>query len=455
MSRGTRNPDRLNPADARLLDLERRRGLPLHVGFVLVFEGDAPPAGALAEHVAQRLATVPRFRRVVVEVPLRQGRPVWAPDPHLHLAYHVRRESLPGGDERALARLAGHLFSERLDRTRPLWELTVVEGLDADRFALIAKSHAVLASEHDGDPDIVGALLDEDTQPPPPAAAAGADPPAGPLPSPGQLLAGAIVERACAPGELLESLRGALLAVRDELGRRDLDPLARLDAATPSPLNRPTGPQRRFAWLDEPFELVRAAKERLGGTVNDVVLAAVAGAVGSELRAAGTDTDGLVLRALTPVAGAAEGRLLAAYAPLPVGLRDERRRHSEISRALDGLRDSGRAAAAGALRSRAGFAPTAMIGAAARLQTTQRSFNLAVTNAPGPPGARRLLGRRLAAIHPAMPLAPAQTLSVAVISSGGRVCFGLLGDRGALADPGRLVGFLHEALLELAPREAR
>src|ERR1700691_127606 len=148
MSRGTRNPNRLNPADARLLDLEGRRGLPLHVGFVLIFEAAAPPAARLLEHVTGRLEMIPRYRRVALAVPLRQGRPVWAPDPHLHLAYHLRRESLPGGDEAALARLSGHLFSERLDRTRPLWEMTVVEGLDEDRFALIAKSHAVLAGEH-------------------------------------------------------------------------------------------------------------------------------------------------------------------------------------------------------------------------------------------------------------------------------------------------------------------
>jgi diacylglycerol O-acyltransferase len=137
-----------------------------------------------------------------------------------------------------------------------------------------------------------------------------------------------------------------------------------------------------------------------------------------------------------------------------VGLEDERRRHSEISRALDGLRDSGRAAGALELSARAGFAPVSTIAAAARLATLHRSFNLMVTNVPGPQEPRHLLGRRLRSIYPALPLAPGQALSIAVISYAGRLCFGLLSDYDALADPELLAGFLAESLAELPPRAA-
>ena len=181
------------------------------------------------------------------------------------------------------------------------------------------------------------------------------------------------------------------------------------------------------------------------------MLTAIAGAVGRYLRAYGEDLSGLVLRALVPVADARGERLLPAYAPLPVGIDDARRRHAEIGRALDGLRDSGRAAGAEELSARAGVAPASMIGAAARIQADERSFNLMVTNVPGPQDPRYLLRRRLRSIYPAVPLAPGQTLSIAVISYAGRLCFGLLSDDGCFDDAEFFAQLLSEALDELTP----
>src|SRR5579862_7469757 len=152
-----RRPERLTPADARLIDLEARVGRPLHVASVLVLDGTPPALEELTEHVGRRLGLAPRYRRRVVEVPLRQGRAVWVDDPRLHLGYHVRVEALPGAaDEAALARLAGRILSQRLDRHKPLWELWLVEELRPGRFALLAKSHAALV---DGwrNPDLVAA----------------------------------------------------------------------------------------------------------------------------------------------------------------------------------------------------------------------------------------------------------------------------------------------------------
>jgi diacylglycerol O-acyltransferase / wax synthase len=449
-----RTPERLTPGDARLLDLEQRRGVALHVGSVLLFDGHAPSPAELTEHVRARLAHVPRHLRRVVEVPLRQGRPVWVEDPHLHLGYHVHTEALPGdADEAALARLAGRVLSQRLDRGKPLWEVCLVEAMRPHGFALIVKSHAVLV---DGgrNRDLVSVLLDDSAASP--GGDAGVPAPGGavarPPPSPAELLAGSLVERTLDPREALETLRALTLHVREALGRVNLDPLARLSAPPPpSPLDGPTGPHRRLVWADAPLEPLRAARERLRGTVNDLVLTAVAGALGWYLRARGVNVDGLVLRALVPVADARGERLLAAHAPLPVGIEDARRRHADISRALDGLRDSGRAAGAGELSALAGFAPTGMLAAAARLAAGRRGCNLVVANVPGPQAPRYLLGRRLRSIYPALPPAPDQALSVAVISYDGRLCFGLLTDHEAIDDPELLGRCLAEALAELAP----
>ena len=271
-------------------------------------------------------------------------------------------------------------------------------------------------------------------------------------PGPGrrQLLLETLAERARDPREALESLRALAARMREELECRDLDPLARAGAPPPSRLNRPAGraPPLRLAG-DRASRALREAKERLGGTVNDAVLTAVAGALGRYLRVHGEDTDGLVLRALVPLADAVPGRLLATYVPLPVGIEDPRRRHAEISRALDGLRASGRAARRRALIERDGFAPATMISQAARLQARQRAFNLAVTNVPGPQEPRYLLGRTLRSVYPALPLARNQTLSVALVSYAGRLCFGLLGDHDALGDLDLLARLLEESLAEL------
>ena len=435
--------DRLTGEETRLLDLEQRRGLPLHAAWVLVFDGDAPTLAELTEHVRARLERVPRYRRRVVAVPLRGGRAVWADDPHLRVAYHVRVEALPRpADEAALARLASRVLTQRLDRDKPLWEVCLVEELRPDRFAVIVASHAALVDgERNG--DIVGALLDDSAAVPLSPSASAWTP--RPLPAGARLLA----DSARDPREAIETLRGALRRAREELERHDLDPLARIGAPPRSRLNGATGPRRRLTWLEVDLAPLRATKDRLGGTVNDLVLTAVAGALGRRLRDAGEATDGLVLRALIPVADARADRLLPAYAPLPVGIEDARRRHAEISRALDGLRASGRAAAADALSALEGFAPADMIGAAARLAARERAFNVAVINVPGPQQPRYLLGRELRAAYPAVPLAPRQALSIAVVSYAGRLCFGLVSDDDALPEPELLASVLRDALREL------
>jgi len=441
-------PDRepLSRTDAAFLALEDRRGLHMHAGCVLVFDGLAPDLAQLAERIGSQLDRVPRYRaNAVASGP---GRAVWVDAPRLALERHLRHTALPGAaDQAELAQLAARVFSTRIERGKPLWELWLVERLAGERFALISKVHHALV-DGEANRDLVSLLFDGEAGAPGAESQSARD--ARPKPSRGRQLGAGLAERARAPREALETVLTLAARSREELEWRDLDPLGRVGAPPRSRLNTPIGPDRRYAWVEVGLGRLRKAKQRLGGTINDALLTAVAGALGRYLRAHGEDTDGLVLRALVPLADARSGRLIATYVPLPVGIEDPRRRHAEISRALDGLRSSGWAVPVEVLVERDGFAPPTVISQAARLQARQRAFNVAVTNIPGPRGARRLLGRELRAIYPALPLARNQALSVAVVSYAGRLCFGLLADCDALADLELLAGALEQSLAELA-----
>ncbi len=456
------NPDRLSLLDAELLELEDSPALHAHVASVLVFAGPAPTLAELTSHVIGRLGLVPRYRQKLARVPYGQGRPVWIDDPHFNPGYHIRHAALPRpGDEPALARVAGRLFSQRLDRTKPLWELWLVEGLADGRFALIGKTHHVLVDGVD-DLDLTTILFDAGPGSAP-APAPTTSWVARPAPSRAELLAAAIAERASDPAEAARGVQELLRrprALADGLRRRLAQvggPLALLGGDPPprTPLNVPIGPHRRYAWVGSDLDRFREIKTALGGTVNDVVLTAVAGALGRYLRGHGHETDGLVLRALLPVwapadLGLAGGRVEMVYAPLPVGIVDPRERFAEISQAMDGLKESGRAVDARVLTELAGFAPSTIISQAARLQPHARLANLTVTNVPGPQEPLFLLGRRLETIYPVVPLADRQALGIAVMSYCGRVGFGLLADYDAIPDLDEIATELEAAIDELA-----
>ena len=422
----------------------------MHAGCVLVFDGVAPDLAQLTERIRSRLDRVPRYRRTAVATgpgPW-MDRATWVDAPRLPLAGHIHHTALAGAaDEAELARLAARVFSTRIDRGKPLWELWLIERLAGERFAVISKVHHALV-DGEANRDLVSLLFDEE------AGAPSAERPSAAAPRPprrtGRHLLEGLTSAASGPREAFETARTLAVRAHEELAWRDLDPLGRVGAPPRSRLNTPIGPDRRYAWVEVGLERLREAKQRLGGTINDAVLTAVAGALGRYLRAHGEDTDGLVLRALVPLADASSGRLIATYVPLPVGIEDPRRRHAEISRTLDGLRSSGRAVAVEVLVELDGFAPPTVISQAARLQARQRAFNVAVTNIPGPRDARHLLGRALRSIYPALPLARNQALSVAVVSYAGRLCFGLLADCDALADLDQLAGQLEQSLAELA-----
>jgi diacylglycerol O-acyltransferase / wax synthase len=455
------NPDRLTGLDTSFLHLERDAAH-MHVAGCAVFGGRAPAYADLVKEILSRLHLVPRYRQRLAFVPFEQGRPVWVDDPHFKVTYHVRHTALPrpGGDEE-LKRLAGRVFSQPLDRSRPLWELWLVEGLAEDRFALLSKTHHALVDGVSG-VDIATVLFDSSPDPMPVAPHEHEWIPR-PLPTPPQLLADALLERATAPRELVRGVRAALRApgqVASRLGEALVGvgamTWAGLRASPPSPFNVRIGPHRRFTWVSGDLAEFKAIKNSLGGTVNDVVLAAVAGALGRYMRLRGHLTDDVELRAMVPVSvradverGVLGNKVAAMWAPLPVGLTDPVRRLLTISRAMDGIKESGQAVGAHVLTGLSGFAPPTIMAQAARLQAHQRLFNLVVTNVPGPQLPLYMLGRELEALYPMVPLTENTALGIAIMSYNGQLNFGLTADYDALADVDTLAEELRSSIEEL------
>jgi WS/DGAT/MGAT family acyltransferase len=453
------NPDRLTGLDSSFLHLERGSAH-MHVGSVLVFDGSPPPYDELLEQIERRLHLVPRYRQRLAFVPFEQGRPVWVDDPHFNVAYHVRNTGLPRpGTDEQLRRLAGRLFSQRLDRDKPLWEMWLVNRLSGDRFALIAKTHHALVDGVSG-VDITTVLFDAAADPPPAPEPQPWIP--RPLPSGAQLLADALLERATVPGEVVRGVRALWRGPRQILDRAIEDvaaigSLARAGSgAPPTPLNVPIGPHRRFTWVDADLSRFKAIKDALGGTVNDVVLSAVSLALGRFLRRRGHEVAGLELKAMVPVSvradaerGALGNRVATMYAPLPVGIEDPVETFDVVHAAMGQLKESGQAVGAQVLTELSGFAPPTIMSQAARLTARQRFFNLVVTNVPGPQFPLYLMGRRLRALYPQVPLAARQAVGIAIMSYDGQLHFGLLGDFDAMPDLEALGIDLHAAIEEL------
>jgi len=455
------NPDRLTGLDASFLALEEGGGAHMHVGSVLLFEGAAPAYDDFVTQLERRLALVPRYRQKLAVPPLVQSRPVWIDDPHFNAGYHVRHTALPApAGEEELRRLAGRVFAQRLDRAKPLWELWLVDRVGDDRFAIVAKTHHCLVDGISG-VDITTVLFDLDPDPGPQP-----DPePWFPRPEPSRtaLLGDALVERATAPAGLARAAAGSLLHPRDaaRAGATALGGLAAitqagLAGAPSSPLNTRIGPHRRFAWVDADLQVLKAIKNALDGTVNDVVLAVVAGALRRHFLAHGHPTDS-DLKAMVPVSvraeserGALGNKVTAIYAPLPIGLDDPIARFRAVHESMRGLKESGQAVGAEMITALADFAPPTILSQAARIQTVQRFFNLTVTNVPGPQFPLYLLGRRLCHVYPQVPLAENCALGIAIMSYDGRIDFGLLADYDALPDLDELAAGLDAAIAELA-----
>ncbi len=468
------NPNRLTGLDSSFLHLEDG-GSHMHVGACVVFDGVPPAYADLVASLGARLELIPRYRQRLMFVPLDQGRPVWVDDPQFRLPFHIRHTALPGpGTDAQLRRLTGRIFSQGLDRGRPLWELWLIEGLGGGRFALLSKTHHALIDGVAG-VDIASVIFDARPDAAPATALPTEPWSPKPLPTRAQLLADALLERATGPGHAVRGARAVMGGPRDLATRArgaliglGALALAGLDPAPRTPFNRPIGPHRRFTWVDGSLAELRTVREALGGTVNDAVLAAVAGALGAYMRRHGDETDGVLLKALVPVSVripsdnvALGNRVAAMRAPLPVGIRDPAERLAVIAETMTEAKRSGQVVGAQALTGLSGFASPTLVAQAARLQARQRLFNIVISNVPGPQTPLYLLGRRMRAIYPLVPLAANTALGIAVVSYDGALGFGLSADYDVVGDLEMLAGDLRRAIKELlnaagkAARESR
>ncbi len=460
--------DRLSSIDASFLHQEGPTSH-MHIGGVLVFEGPPPDFNDYLDHVRGRLHLVPRYRQKLSTPPLETGRPLWVDDPDFNLEYHVRQTALPSpGSEEQLFLLAGRIASQPLDRSRPLWENWLVEGLEGDRFALISKTHHALVDGVSG-VDLASVLLDlEPSATPPPPDLEPWQP--RPEPSSADLVAAGVrgmvgvatglasraVSAATHPGTSFGVLRDAAEGIGEIVW-------AGLNPAPQTPLNVEIGPHRRYAVVRHHLEDYKTVKNTFGGTVNDVVLTVVSGALARWLRSRGVRTEGLEMRALVPVSvrtdshrGTLGNQLTVMRGPLPVYIRDPVARLRFVRRAMDGLKESKQAVGAATLAAVNNLAPPTVLAQASRLNFSTRLFNLLVTNIPGPQFPLYVLGRRLEDLFPLAFLPKNHALAVAIMSYDGGIDYGLLADYDALPDIDLIADGIDVSLRELldaVPRE--
>ncbi|MCW3025944.1 MAG: acyltransferase, partial [Solirubrobacterales bacterium] len=417
----------------------------MHIGGVTIVEGPPPAMEDFLEQIRRRLHLVPRYRQKLAHTALDSGRPVWIDDPSFNLDYHIRHTALPApGRWEQLQDLTARIFSQQLDRSKPLWEMWLIEGLEDDRFALITKTHHSLIDGIAG-VDLATVLFDLSPDPPP---VTNSGRPWQPHSEPGtvQLVAAGLAGALRAGVELAEGAIDALSHPERAIARaREAAEgvgeiiWAGLNPAPETPLNVPIGPHRRFVGITSELEDFKAVKNAFGGTVNDVVLAIVAGAMRSFLISRGRRTDGVEMRALVPVSVRTEderlgvgNRLVVMRGPLPVYIADPLNRLRFVSRAMEGLKESKQALGAEVIAGAQNFAPPTILAQASRLNFSTRLFNLIVTNVPGPQFPLYVLGREMLKAIPVAFLPENHALAIAIMSYNGQMNFGLLGDFDAL-----------------------
>ena len=458
--------DRLSALDASFLHQEGPESH-MHIGALTLFDDPAPQFDELLALIGARLHLVPRYRQRLARTPFDRGLPVWIDDAGFRLEYHVRHTALPSpGSRDQLLALLSRIFSTQLARRRPLWELWVVEGLEGGGFAFIFKTHHAVIDGVAG-VDLATVIFEleseRDSEPE-------RQPAWTPARNPG-LLALATLGAARDARDGLGLLARALSAgAHPQQAAQDLFKAAEglgevvwaaLSPAPETPLNVPIGPHRRFVTVAGRLEDFRLIKNAFGGTVNDVVLAVVTGALRSLLESREVRTEGLDLYALVPVSlrGASDSgdvignRLAAVRATLPVRIAAPLERLAAVRASMEGIKESRQALGAEVLAGAQNFAPPTILAQASRINFSTRLFNLLVTNLPGPQIPLYVLGREIREVYPIGFLAHNHALAVAIMSYNGQLNFGLLADSHALGELDQIADWVSaevEQLLELA-----
>jgi WS/DGAT/MGAT family acyltransferase len=454
--------DRLSPLDVSFLYMETPTTA-MHVGGVATFE---PPEGGfdyerLVELISQRIALVPRYRQKVRFIPGRIANPTWVDDEDFDVTYHVRRSALPKpGSMAQLRELVGRLQSRQLDRSRPLWEIYLVEGLEGGRVAVVTKTHHAMV---DGVSAVdIGTVILDLT--PTPREVPDDDWTPRKEPGAASLVAGAVTDLVRRPTQALDTARTAVVDVRATAGKvtsiaggvlQSARTMVR--SAPASPLNVTIGEQRRFGMATTELDDYKRVRKAHGGTVNDVVLATVAGALRTWLLTRGESvTPTTTIRAMVPVSVRSEGesggnRVSSYFVDLPIGEGNPVMRLHQVSFAMRGHKESGESVGADALVQLTGFAPPTIHALGARVASgfSKRLFNVVVTNVPGPQFPLYAAGARMLEMYPVVPLSKGQAVSIGLTSYNGGVFYGLNADRDAMPDIDVLAGCIEESLAEL------
>jgi diacylglycerol O-acyltransferase len=455
--------ERLRPSDLALLGEETAR-TPMHNATLEIFEPGRSGLDydTLLAHIEDRITFVPRYRQHLRRVPGRLANPVWVDDPDFELAYHVRRSALPRpGNADQLRELTARIMSRRLDPTRPLWEVYFVEGVEGGRVALLSKSHQVLV---DGvaTVDLGQVLLDID---PGPRQVVNEDWQPESEPSAATLLLEALAENARSPRTLLataSSTAQATLrtagAVAGRVGAM-AGALSNRRAAPESPFNLDPSEQRRVVLVRTALKDYRRIRRVHGGTVNDVILTTLTGAIRSWLMTRGEPVGtGRRIKALVPMSVIDEeleptslgSQVIGHRLSLPVGEASPVVRLHQVSYAFRAHSETGRAVAADRIAGVAGFAPTTFHALGSRVAAEEsQGVNLVITNVPGPQFPMYLAGAEMVETYPVPPLQPGFGVAIGVTSYDGGVYYGITADRDALPDIDVLGQCVREALDEL------